>query len=235
MLYDVIITAAGKGSRMHAEENKVFLLLEGKPILMYSLETFLRNKHIQNIFITLQLAEIKKFEQVLEEYNVDMSRITLVAGGETRQESVYEALKKVTAYEVLIHDGARPFILDKDIDKLVQALQFDKGAILGRMPVDTIKEINAVHEINRTLDRSKLIAAQTPQGFDTQLLIKANELAIEEEFVGTDDASIFEYGTTDYYVKVVEGSPYNIKVTYPQDLVFGKTILEQLRKEGEIL
>lgn len=232
MKYDVIITAAGSGTRMQLGMNKVFTLLAGKPCILYSLETFLQDENVQTIYITLGFDEMEKMHEVLDAHAIAKDRITLVVGGKTRQASVYEALKRVRAYEVLIHDGARPFVTHEQIAAIRQALRFDKAAILGLQATDTVKEINAVGEVNRTLDRSRIYLAQTPQGFDTQELLKVHELAIEETFLGTDDASLIEYANP-FYVRVVDGSRWNIKITFPEDIALAEFILEKVVKKEQ--
>ena len=230
MKYDVIITAAGSGTRMQLGKNKVFTEIAGKPCILYSLETFLQDADVQHVYITLSYAEMAPMHELLEQYAIPETRITLVVGGNTRQESVYEALKKVTAYEVLIHDGARPFVNQQQITAVREALRFEKAAILATKATDTVKEINAVHEVNRTLDREKIYLAQTPQGFAAEVLLKVHEQAIEEEFVGTDDASLIEH-MGDCYVKIVEGSRWNLKITFPEDLAYAEFILKEKLNE----
>jgi len=147
---------------------------------------------------------------------VQDSRIRVVAGGDTRQDSVRQALEAVTEPVVFIHDGARPYLQARELEKLKDVMTREKAALLAVPVTDTIKE---VHEgrITGTPDRRFLYAAQTPQAFDTELIRSCHEAAREQGALVTDDCMLAEqFGGVQ--VAVVESDPGNRKITTPADL-----------------
>ena len=148
--------------------------------------------------------------------------VDVIAGGETRQETVHLALGQVSSDRVVVHDAARPFASVDLVARLLAALDGAEGAVLG-VPVDeTVKRVSGT-EVVETVDRSDLWRSQTPQAFSTSSLKAAHERASEEEVVVTDDAQLIErYGGR---VVMVEGSPRNIKLTRPEDFVVAEAML----------
>lgn len=219
----VIIPAAGSGSRMKAGENKQFLKLAGKPVIIHTLLIFECNKHVDEIIVVAKKEEINRFEQLLKEYNLK-TKISIVAGGETRQESVHkgiEAMDKETEY-VVVHDGARPFIKQEKLNSMFSEV-FEKNAVIMAVPTkDTIKRVNK-NKVVETLNRKELWNIQTPQMFERDLIERAYKHALESEFTGTDDSSLVEFMGEE--VSVLMGSYNNIKITTPEDLVFGEMVL----------
>ena len=151
----------------------------------------------------------------------DAESVSVVAGGETRQDSVRNALAQVTAERVLVHDAARPIIDLKLVRDLIDALDGWDGAIAA-VPVDeTLKRVDGV-AIVETVDRSNLWQAQTPQAFKTAVLKDAHARAAEDGMTATDDASLVErYGGR---VRVMTGDRTNIKVTYPEDVLLAEAL-----------
>ena len=143
-------------------------------------------------------------------------RITLVQGGSTRQESVYHGLVKVKNSYVMIHDGARPFLNQDLLDSIKNTLTTEDACLLMVPCKDTIKKVIDGY-VETTYDRSTLMAAQTPQAFKTDLILSCTKKAMEENYTGTDDASLVEK-YSDVKVKAVEGSYANIKITTIEDL-----------------
>ena len=127
MHYDVIITAAGSGTRTGLDYNKIFLQILDKPCIVYSIQLFLKDTDVNNVFITTQQKDEIQMEQILIKYNLK-DRVKLILGSNTRQKSVYNALKFVKSSYVLIHDGARPFVQLTQIQDLKQRLNFDKAS-----------------------------------------------------------------------------------------------------------
>ena len=190
----VVIVAAGTGSRMNMGINKQFIKLEGKEIIAYTIEKFYNNSKI-------------------------------AYGGKERQDSVYNGLKLLDEKcdVVLIHDGARPFVSDKIIDKSIEEAKEHKAIVVGVPVKDTIKVIDNDKNIVDTPNRSVLWAVQTPQTFDYNILIDAYKDAFKNKFYGTDDAMLVEW--IGYKVKMLEGSYNNIKITTQEDLNIGSQIL----------
>ncbi|MBM7557859.1 2-C-methyl-D-erythritol 4-phosphate cytidylyltransferase [Halanaerobacter jeridensis] len=225
MKLSVVIPAAGQGKRMKTEKNKQFLMLNDKEILAHTLNKFESASVVDEVIIVAREEEIDYCKNKLVD-NYDFGKVTkVIAGGETRQESVYNGLQAVksTSNYVLIHDGARPFITAELINKVITAAEKYDAAAVGVPVKDTIKVINSDNMIINTPDRSKLVAIQTPQVFDKELITEAYQNALADDFIGTDSASLVE--RINQTVKLVQGSYENIKITTPEDLEFGERIL----------
>ena len=221
----VVIVAAGTGSRMNMGINKQFIKLEGKEIIYYTIEKFYKNENIDDIVVVVKEEEAEFFrKEILDKYN--FKNIKLAYGGKERQDSVYNGLKSLdkNCNIVLIHDGARPFVSNKIIDKSIEEAKENKAIVVGVPVKDTIKVIDNDKNIVDTPNRNILWAVQTPQTFDYNLLIKSYEDAFKDGFYGTDDAMLVE--RIGYKVKMVEGSYNNIKITTQEDLGLGSQILK---------
>ena len=214
----VVIVAAGTGSRMNIGINKQFIKLEGKEIIAYTIEKFYNNSNIEDIVVVVKEDESEFFKkEILDKYN--FKNVKIAYGGKERQDSVYNGLKLLDEKcdVVLIHDGARPFVSDKIIDKSIEEAKEHKAIVVGVPVKDTIKVIVD------TPNRSVLWAVQTPQTFDYNILIDAYKDAFKNKFYGTDDAMLVE--RIGYKVKMLEGSYNNIKITTQEDLNVGSQIL----------
>ena len=220
----VVIVAAGTGSRMNMGINKQFIKLEGKEIIAYTIEKFYNNSNIEDIVVVVKEDESEFFIFViLDKYN--FKNVKIAYGGKERQDSVYNGLKLLDEKcdVVLIHDGARPFVSDKIIDKSIEEAKEHKAIVVGVPVKDTIKVIDNDKNIVDTPNRSVLWAVQTPQTFDYNILIDAYKDAFKNKFYGTDDAMLVE--RIGYKVKMLEGSYNNIKITTQEDLNIGSQIL----------
>lgn len=221
-----IIVAAGTGSRMKTGINKQYLLLSGKPILAYTLETFERSQFISEIIVVINREEHKQFEDnILKHFKFSKVKF-IVTGGADRQESVYNGLIKVSCdlEIVTVHDGARPFVTVDNIAESIVAAENIGAACVGVPVKDTIKKVNQDGIVEETLERRFLWAIQTPQAFKKEILNRAHEKAIAEGFRGSDDCVLVErLGQT---VKMIMGSYSNIKITTPEDLDFASSILK---------
>ena len=220
----VVIVAAGTGSRMNMGINKQFIKLEGKEIIAYTIEKFYNNSNIEDIVVVVKEDESEFFKkEILDKYN--FKNVKIAYGGKERQDSVYNGLKLLDEKcdVVLIHDGARPFVSDKIIDKIIEEAKEHKAIVVGVPVKDTIKVIDNDKNIVDTPNRSVLWAVQTPQTFDYNILIDAYKDAFKNKFYGTDDAMLVE--RIGYKVKMLEGSYNNIKITTQEDLNIGSQIL----------
>ncbi len=208
-----IIVAAGKGMRMGNKHNKLLLPLGTSTILEFSINTFLIHSRISKIFLTVSEEIRGNFE------NLSPEKITMVEGGERRQDSVHNALLKIMREKyipdvVLIHDAARPFCTGKLIDSILDTT-IKYGAAIPVLPlVDTIRIVRGAK--TRIVDRNNLFSVQTPQGFRTKKIFDASNKAIEKSLEVTDDASLIE--KIGFKVKTVKGEPNNFKITTPADL-----------------
>ena len=220
----VVIVAAGTGSRMNMGINKQFIKLEGKEIIAYTIEKFYNNSNIEDIVVVVKEDESEFFKkEILDKYN--FKNVKIAYGGKERQDSVYNGLKLLDEKcdVVLIHDGARPFVSDKIIDKSIEEAKEHKAIVVGVPVKDTIKVIDNDKNIVDTPNRSVLWAVQTPQTFDYNILIDAYKDAFKNKFYGTDDAMLVE--RIGYKVKMLEWSYNNIKITTQEDLNIGSQIL----------
>ncbi|WP_112179231.1 MULTISPECIES: 2-C-methyl-D-erythritol 4-phosphate cytidylyltransferase [Paraliobacillus] len=219
MEYVAIVLAAGIGKRMNIGENKQFLNLMDKPLIIHTLTIFENDPCCEAIILVTQQNEQERMQSVLLDYSFTTA-ITLVTGGRHRQDSVYNGLLAIRPFQetndflVFIHDGARPFVTQKYLHELAKRAKENRAALLAVPVTDTIKEKNG--DQLTTLDRSKLWAAQTPQVFQFELIWEAHQKAKETGFVGTDDTSLVE--RLGYSVCIVEGSYKNIKLTTPEDI-----------------
>lgn len=217
-----IILAAGRGKRMNKQENKAFLSLAGKPILVWALQAFEDSK-VDNIIIVSHPIEIERVKELVNEYSIKKV-MAIFPGGDQRQDSVANALAFLPAESkiVAIHDSARPLVGAAFINETIDSLNNADGIVPAIMPTDTIKE-ESDNFVVKTLERKHLRAVQTPQVFTKEPLLNSYEKAKGDGYYGTDDASLLEkYG---YKVKLSEGSYGNIKITTPIDLKIAELLL----------
>ena len=226
----VILPAAGLGTRMAGPQPKQFLALDGVPILIHSLRAFASVQRVTAIYVAVRTTEIDRVEAQIAEYGF-ANRVRVVAGGDTRQESVSHALAALPAQPddiVLVHDAVRPLIDAATIDRTIDAVAEFGAAIVGLPAVDTIKQVERTAHgalITSTIPREFVVLAQTPQGFRYGLLQQAFAEATADGFVGTDEASVVE--RSGHPVAVVHGSQVNLKITQPGDLELAEFYLRQ--------
>ncbi|KHD34713.1 2-C-methyl-D-erythritol 4-phosphate cytidylyltransferase [Clostridium acetobutylicum] len=221
-----IIMAAGRGSRMKVNKNKQFILIQGKPILAYTIDKFQRSPLIDEIIIVAAESEINFcMQEIVYKYKFNKVK-NIVSGGSERQQSVMNGLKAVkSANIVLIHDGARPFVDNKIIENGIKYAEKYGGAACGVQPKDTIKIKSEDGFSEKTIDRSKLFCVQTPQCFKYDLILKAHINAEKEGILATDDTMIFEMSGNKVYL--YDGSYENLKITTPDDLYAAETLLKK--------
>ncbi len=213
MRYSALIVAAGKGTRMGLGYNKMFYNLRkyGMTVLEKTTSVFLEDPRCAQIVIVTNRSDMHKIVTKHERQD-----IVHVNGGPTRQESVFQGLMAVSEDIVLIHDGARPWIDQESIDRLVDTMEHEKAAILAVKMKDTIKVVKDGY-VEQTIDRERLINAQTPQAFETGLIIKAYLKIFNKNIQVFDDAQAIELAT-DTKVKIVQGSYLNNKITTIDDV-----------------
>lgn len=225
MKYQVMVLAAGQGKRMKAGRNKQFIELEGKPVIIHTLTVFENDPMCEEIKLVINEKEIPIFKELLATYQI--AKVSeMVLGGNERQDSVYNGLLRMENAEiVLVHDGARPFIRQEVIHRLVEKAKLEGAAIVGVPVKDTIKKVNSDLLIMETVERAALWLIQTPQAFRYPILQKAHLQAKEEQYLGTDESSLVE--RIGVPVHMVEGDYENIKLTTPEDLIVANAILKK--------
>jgi 2-C-methyl-D-erythritol 4-phosphate cytidylyltransferase len=223
MMY-LLIPAAGMGRRMGSDRNKLLLTLQGKPLLAWTLQAAEASQAIAWIGIIGQPTDFPDFKTILQDLSLKKP-VTLIKGGETRQESVYNGLQSLPpeAERVLIHDGARCLVTPNLFDRCSESLMTCLGLIAAIPVKDTIKIVKSSGLIQETPDRRQLWAAQTPQGFEVNSLKQCHDQGKTLGWEVTDDAALFE--KCGLPVKIVEGEETNLKVTTPVDLKIAEFIL----------
>ena len=227
-LISAVIVAGGKGERMRADIRKQYLMLDGISILSRTLLAFTEISIIDKIYLVVPE---KDFDfctgRVIPSIDNKLP-IQLVAGGENRQESVFNGLSAITdpGGIVVIHDGVRPFVPARQTEEAIAWAEKKGGCILGLPVVDTLKNVDNNGYVANTMHRAGAWQAQTPQAFQYQLIKKAHDYALDQGYTGTDDASLVEY--IGKRVKMIYGSPYNIKITKPEDLIIARGILNHV-------
>ncbi|NWF84193.1 MAG: 2-C-methyl-D-erythritol 4-phosphate cytidylyltransferase [Bryobacteraceae bacterium] len=236
----VILPAAGLGTRMKSGaaesagiSRKQFMLLEGSPILIHTVRKFLACPLVGEVVIALRTDDIEWVSEMLARENF-AKPVRLVPGGEARQHSVENALDSLAPDVdiVAVHDAVRPFVASSTITEVIEKAAETGAAIVGIVPVDTVKQVQR-HVVQGTLNRDRLVLAQTPQVFRAEVLRAAFQKAREDGFIGTDESSLVER-LDGVEVTVVAGSDRNIKITRPSDIDLARLFLreEQEKKEA---
>lgn len=223
-----LVLAAGSGTRMNNEQPKQFILVNGKPLFLYSVETFQNNENIDAIVIATNKEYIEQVEELAKGYSKVKS---VIAGGETRQQSVYNGLKEIEKFIgnekdlVLIHDSARPLVSERIINENV-TLGKQFGAVDTVVQAsDTIINSKDKETINEILNRSELYQTQTPQTFEFGIIKKAHERALKDNVPNvTDDCKLVMHFGVD--VHFARGDKLNFKVTTPEDLEMFKALVK---------
>jgi len=232
----VILPAAGLGTRMgkgSAEKTgtsrKQFMLLEGSPILMHTVRKFAASPRVSEIVVALRGEDLDWASGMLaEEFPAD--RVRVVEGGDSRQQSVQNALKSLRPDTdlVAVHDAVRPFIDLETIHAVFDEAAATGAAIVAVPAVDTVKQVTRGTDhvkVRSTLPREKLVMAQTPQVFRYEIIQKAFQSAMLDGFTGTDESSLVE--RLDSEVNVVPGSDRNIKITKPGDMHLARLFYQE--------
>jgi len=237
-----VVLAGGSGSRMHSDVAKQYMFLRGKPLIWYALHAVEESEVIDDcILVTDREALLSGFakNEIVARYGFHKVD-AIVAGGAQRYDSVYEALKRIASEErnvpnrdgyVFIHDGARPFLTEEILRRCYEAVTKYHACAAGMPVKDTIKIVDEDGFSRQTPNRSYVWQVQTPQVFDTPLILSAYERLMREQerllregIRITDDAMVVET-LTGRAVKLVEGSYQNIKVTTPEDMTTAEAFL----------
>jgi 2-C-methyl-D-erythritol 4-phosphate cytidylyltransferase len=220
-----IIPAGGIGKRFNSALPKQFIELHDIPIIIRTLLAFENSKSVDSIVIAVP-DDYKVFlSELIIEYDIHKVRQIVSAGAE-RQDSVKNALDTTIAQSsdiILIHDGVRPFVTEQLIENIIKAAIEYGAALPALTPKETIKLIGDDDFVSETLERLILRSVQTPQGFKTEIILKAYENSKNIDFISTDDAQLVEQ--SGFPVKVILGEEANIKITTQTDLKIAETFL----------
>ncbi len=221
----VIIPAAGLSVRMKADRRKPYLVLGKKPIIFHTLEKFFQLPAIKEIILVVNREDLssvtEKWSNRLKDYKVSK----IVPGGKRRQDSVYEGLLHMNAETdiVLVHDGVRPMVTRNIIETVIEKADEHGAAIVATQMKSTVKKVDQNLNIIETVPRNNLWLAQTPQGFQKNILLNAYDKMRKTDTEFTDDAEVVE--KSGQQVKIVPGSDDNIKITTREDLQLAESLL----------
>lgn len=205
---------------MKTKDSKLLLKINGKTVLERSVNAFLNISDVDEVIVVAREKDIPAFSDILTD-----ERVSFVVGGDTRQQSVMNAVDVIDDCElIIIHDGARPLIKSEDIENTIRAAKENKAAAVGVFVKDAVKVVDKNGFVVSTPDRSTLFAVQTPQIFDFELYRNAAQNAREKGFDFTDDCQLVE--SFNQKVKTVVGSYSNIKITTPDDIVLAENLLK---------
>jgi 2-C-methyl-D-erythritol 4-phosphate cytidylyltransferase len=217
-----VIVAGGSGQRMGTETPKQFLLLKGKPVLQYTLNTFLHTFNDLEVILVLPQQHIEKGNEIIKHMNVE-ERVQIVAGGETRFHSVKNGLQNITEPSVIfVHDGVR-CLVSKQLIVNCYRVAIEKGSAIPTVsPADSLRVVEG--SSHHVIDRDKVRIIQTPQTFSSHILLPAFEQEYRTLF--TDEATVVEAAGSEVYL--IEGEHANLKITRPIDLYIAEKILEEM-------
>lgn len=241
MKVSVILPAAGLGTRMGRSQpekaglsRKQFMLLDDQPILFHTIRKFASVPSVSEIVVALRGEDMEIPDGLTQPGRWDKP-VRTVEGGDSRQQSVENALESIDPSTdlVAVHDAVRPFVEVATIEKVIEEAGQSGAAIVGIVPVDTVKLVH-LSKIRQTLTRERLVLAQTPQVFRYDLLKQAFAKAREDGFTGTDESSLVER-LEQVEVSVVPGSERNIKLTRPTDMDLARLFLSLEQTEQTVI
>lgn len=220
----LIIAAGGIGKRTGLDIPKQFYTIKDKPVIAHTISVFEKMDEIDEIIISCHKDYISHTMDIVNKYNLSKV-VSVVEGGDTRQQSVFKALCKVsddTEY-VLIHDAARPFINQDSIRRCMLDAKISGCASVGKRVSDTLKRSDEEGYIEDTVDRNNLWQIQTPQIFKFHIIYECHKKCIEDDVSCTDDCMICErYG---HRIKITQASCINMKLTDKSDILIAEAIL----------
>lgn len=217
-----VIAAGGAGQRMGAEMPKQFLLLNGKPLLQYTIQTFLQAFDDMHIILVLPVEHLAKGMEIIKNINAE-ERIQIIAGGETRFQSVKNGLSYIMHPSIVfVHDGVRCLVSQKLIQNCYEQAVEKGSAIPAVTAADSIRIDEGSSHF--TIDRSKVCIIQTPQTFQSGILVEAFKQEYNSSF--TDEAAVAE--AAGYKVFLIQGDYNNLKITRPIDLYIAEKLLQEI-------
>lgn len=227
-----VILAAGNGTRMNDDRAKQFIEIRGLPIVVRSALAFEQSQEIHEIVVVTRAADVEGCAKILRNHGI--TKLTkVIAGGSTRQESAklgFDAVNPACDF-VAIHDAARCLITPDNIEAVMETAYVNGAASCANRIVDTIKRTNGANTITETIDRENTWLVQTPQVFMADMYRAAAYMAVKDHITATDDCMLCE--RLGFSVKLVDTGRFNIKVTYPEDVIIAEMILDIREKTTE--
>lgn len=219
-----VIVAAGNSQRMG--KDKILMPINGKPVIAYTLEAFQNSDCIDEIIVVTKLDNLAVIADICNEYGITKTS-KVVCGGKCRAESSLAGIQSVSeeASLIAIHDGARPFVSGRVIERCVAAAEENSAAAPAVFATDTVRILNKKGAVVSTPDRDLVALIQTPQIFEASLIKTALEKAVEKQLPITDDCSAVE--AMGVKVSIVGGEPDNIKLTTARDVYIAEKIIEE--------
>lgn len=209
-MFDCVLLLAGKGTRTSLNYNKIKYLVNGNPLYKYSIDVLLNIKDLKKLVLVVNLQDYEEFKKL------ENDKIVVTVGGEERSDSVYNGLLKCDTEIVLIHDGARPNIIQEEVEEVYREALLNNSSVLAVKAKNTIKKIEKGFA-KETLDRDELYEMQTPQGVNRKMMIQGLEELKKESVKIYDDVMVLEK-VFNVPSKIVIGRDENIKVTTAADL-----------------
>lgn len=219
-----IIPAGGKGLRSGSSTPKQYLKIHGKELIVYTLQTFQKNKLVDKIIIAAEPEYFNLLIRLIKKYRISKAEL-IVEGGETRQDSVYNALISADADKndlIIVHDAARALLPEKVLTESIQTAKKKGNALVCIKAKDTL--IKGKKTVESYLNRNEVYYVQTPQIFKLKDILKAMRDAYEKSFIGTDESMLIS--RIGKKVNIVEGSVFNFKVTTQDDLLLFKRLVK---------
>lgn len=228
----VIVVGGGTGSRMQSAVPKQFMLLNGLPILMHTLKAFAESQTKPAIILVLNSQITDEWDRLCRHHAFQVPH-SVVRGGNTRFHSVLNGLNHIKTFNessevsyIAVHDGVRPLVSKAIIDNGFQAVEEHAALVTAISSKDSVRIKDPVHQ-SKAVDRSNVFLVQTPQFFSSEVLFKAYEQDYDESF--TDDSSVVE--KNGYPIQLTPGDTRNIKITFPEDLLFAESMLKSAIKD----
>ncbi|TFF35997.1 2-C-methyl-D-erythritol 4-phosphate cytidylyltransferase [Mucilaginibacter psychrotolerans] len=220
--YYAVIVAGGSGTRMQSVLPKQFIELNGKPVLMHTLEAFAGSTLQPQLVVVLHASYHELWKELCAVHNFAIIH-TLIAGGETRFHSVKNAIDQITDKNVLIavHDAVRPLISPAVIDEAYNCAEAQGSAVVAVKSRDSVRQLRG--DTSQSLNRDDIYLVQTPQTFRSALLREAYQQPFDPKF--TDDASVVEQ--LGFEIQLIEGNYSNIKITFPDDIAIAETLINK--------
>ncbi|MEK6902988.1 MAG: 2-C-methyl-D-erythritol 4-phosphate cytidylyltransferase [archaeon] len=236
MATHAILLGGGSGTRMKNPVNKSFILLEGKPLIAYSLLAFQHHPEVNHIVVVIHKDWVQELMTWVNRFGITKIN-KIVEGGKERQDSVRNGLDVITQSNpkptdiVLIHNAANPLITTELISECIRSAQQNHASVAAYRIKDTIKRVQSDGKIVETLQREELWGMQTPQCVEYELFLRAHLQAAKEGFYGTDDVQLVE--RLKVQPVVVDCGYENIKITTPEDLPFAEKILQKRKEKND--